>query len=69
MRGQTNYVKMLWKFARVVNENRQYADHQRPVTYELKPPRPAVARADPAELFVHTPARLQKPAASGLAAG
>jgi len=48
MRGQTNYVKMLWKFARVVNENRQYADHQRPVTYEMKPPKPAVAKPNPA---------------------
>jgi len=29
MRGQTNYVEMLSKFARGVNENRQYNDHQR----------------------------------------
>ena len=69
MRGQTNYIKMLWKFARVVNENRQYADHQRPVTYEMKPPKPAVVRPDPAELFVHMPARLQKPAGSSTTAG
>ena len=69
MRGQTNYVKMLWKFARVVNENRQYNDHQRPVTYELKPPRPVAAKPNPAELFVHMPAKLQKPAATGTAAG
>ena len=69
LRGQTNYVKMLWKFARVVNQNRQHADHQRPVTYEMKPPRPAVIRPNPAELFVHMPARLQKPAAGGTAAG
>src|SRR6266536_2091731 len=69
MRGQTNYVKMLWKFATVVNENRQYADHQRPVTYEMRPPKPAVAKPDPAELFIHRPAKLQKPAATGTAAG
>jgi hopanoid C-3 methylase HpnR len=60
LRGQTNYVKMLSKFGSVVNENRQYNDHQRPVTYQMKPPRPAVAKPDPAELFVHMPARLQK---------
>jgi magnesium-protoporphyrin IX monomethyl ester (oxidative) cyclase len=69
MRGQTNYVKMLWKFARVVNENRQYNDHQRPVTYEMKPPKPVAAKPNPAELFVHMPAKLQKPAATGTAAG
>jgi len=62
LRGQTNYVKMLTKFGSVVNENRQYNDHQRPVTYQMKPPRPAVAKPDPAELFIHMPARLQKQA-------
>jgi hopanoid C-3 methylase len=69
MRGQTNYVKMLWKFARVVNENQQYKDHQRPVTYEMKPPRPVAAKPNPAEIFVHMPAKLQKPAGTGTAAG
>jgi hopanoid C-3 methylase HpnR len=69
MRGQTNYVKMLWKFARVVNENRQYADHQRPVTYEMKPPKAAVAKPNPAELFVHMPVKVHKPAPTGSAAG
>lgn len=48
MRGQTNYIKMLWNFTRVVNENRQYKDHQRPVTYEMKPSKPVVAKPDPA---------------------
>lgn len=69
MRGQTNYVKMFWTFARVVNENRQYNDHQRPVTHEMKPPKPVAAKPNPAELFVHMPAKLQKPAATGTAAG
>src|SRR5882672_1770781 len=64
LRGQTNYVKMLSKFASVVNQNRQYDDHQRPVTYQMRPPGPAVAKPDPAELFVHMPARLQKQARS-----
>jgi radical SAM superfamily enzyme YgiQ (UPF0313 family) len=69
MRGQTNYVNMLWKFAKVVNQNRQYADHQRPVTYEMRPPKPAVAKPNPADLFIHMPAKLQKSAATGTAAG
>ena len=69
MRGQTNYVKMLWKFARIVNENRQYADHQRPVTYEMKPPKPAVAKPNPADLFIHMPAKVHKQAPTSSAAG
>jgi len=69
MRGQTNYVNMLWKFAKVVNENRQYADHQRPVKYEMRPPKAAVLKPNPADLFVHMPAKLQKAAATGIVAG
>jgi len=69
MRGQTNYVSMLWKFATVVNKNRQYADHQQPVKYEMRPPKPAVAKPNPADLFVHMPAKFQKAAATGTAAG
>jgi hypothetical protein len=35
----------------------------------MRPPQPAVAKPNPADLFVHMPAKLQKPAASGTAAG
>jgi magnesium-protoporphyrin IX monomethyl ester (oxidative) cyclase len=38
-RGQANFARMIWRFNRVYNADRQYADHQRPVRYEL--PRPA----------------------------
>jgi hopanoid C-3 methylase len=69
MRGQTNYVSMLWKFATIVNKNRQYADHQRPVKYEMRPPKAAVLKPNPADLFVHMPAKLQKAAATGTATG
>ena len=69
MRGQTNYVKMLWKFAKVVNENRQYNDHQQPVKYEMKPPKPIAAKPKPDELFIHIPAKVHKPAAAGSAGG
>jgi hypothetical protein len=44
-------------------------DHQRPVTYEMKPPRPVAAKPNPAEIFVHMPAKLQKPAAQRTATG
>jgi hopanoid C-3 methylase len=40
MRGQTNFVKMLWKFNRVYNPNLQMADHQRPVSYHMALPPP-----------------------------
>src|SRR5215510_5812029 len=41
LRGQTNFIKMLWKFNSVYNPNLQYADHQQPVKYEMAlPPAP-----------------------------
>jgi hopanoid C-3 methylase HpnR len=41
LRGQTNFVKMLWKFNSVYNPKLQYADHQQPVKYEMRlPPAP-----------------------------
>ena len=39
--GQTNFARMLWRFNKVYNADRQYADHQRPVRYELPLPQPA----------------------------
>ena len=38
MRGQTNFVKMLWKFNSVYNPKLQLANHQRPVSYEMSVP-------------------------------
>jgi hypothetical protein len=55
-RGQTNYAKMLWKFPSVYNPDRQYADHQRPVTYEMRPPPLLTVRPAKADLYVHAPA-------------
>ncbi len=37
-RGQTNTLKMLWKFNGVYNPQLQLDDHSRPVRYELAPP-------------------------------
>jgi hopanoid C-3 methylase len=54
LRGQTNFVKMLWKFNKVYNSERQLSDHQRGVTYAMKPP---VHRngtgAGSAQLYIH----------------
>jgi magnesium-protoporphyrin IX monomethyl ester (oxidative) cyclase len=51
--GQTNFARMLWKFNRVYNPQRQLADHARHVRYELPLPerRQAPGRED---LFIHT---------------
>ncbi|MCA9286610.1 MAG: hopanoid C-3 methylase HpnR [Phycisphaerales bacterium] len=40
LRGQTNFLRMLFKFSRVYDARRQFADHERPVVYEMRPPRP-----------------------------
>lgn len=41
LRGQTNFVKMLWKFNSVYNPNLLLADHERPVKYHMAlPPEP-----------------------------
>src|SRR5438034_4461492 len=61
--AQTDFPRMLWKWSSVYNPDRQYADHQRPVEYEIRPPRPlAAAKPSKAELYVHMPAPVHRPA-------
>jgi hopanoid C-3 methylase HpnR len=56
LRGQTNFVRMIWNFNSVFNPALQMADHARPVEYEL-PLRPeTTALADKRALYVHRPA-------------
>ncbi len=57
LKGQTNFVRMLWNFSDVYNPDRQYADHFKPVRYEMRPPR-ALHGIKPtkADLYVHMPA-------------
>jgi hopanoid C-3 methylase len=56
LRGQTNFARMIWKFNKVYNADRQYADHQREVRYQLPPPaaQPGPV-ADQKNLFIHVP--------------
>jgi magnesium-protoporphyrin IX monomethyl ester (oxidative) cyclase len=57
-RGQTNFVRMLWKFGSIYNVDRLLADHARPVAYPLRrhvPSAPVTGRPSPAELYVHHP--------------
>src|SRR5215472_17194088 len=57
-RGQTNFARMIWKFNDVYNADRQYAEHQRDVKYQLPPPAETpVAKPDHKELYVHAPLR------------
>jgi len=63
LRGQTNFVKMLWKFDKVYNAQRQAAEHGRLVKYPMSLPKvPAQTKVDPATLFIH-PQQLSKPIA------
>jgi magnesium-protoporphyrin IX monomethyl ester (oxidative) cyclase len=55
LRGQTNFLRMLWKFGSVYNVDRQCADHAREARYRMRPPPPASPR--PQQLYVHAPAR------------
>jgi hopanoid C-3 methylase HpnR len=55
-RGQTNFVRMLWKFNSVYHPDRQLADHRRPVSYEMRlPAASAQGKAKPEDLFVLQP--------------
>ncbi|WP_139558610.1 hopanoid C-3 methylase HpnR [Methylotetracoccus oryzae] len=54
LRGQTNFLKSLWKFNSVFNPALQMADHARPVKYEMAPPPPRCeAKIDMKNLYVH----------------
>jgi hopanoid C-3 methylase len=55
-RGQTNFIRMLWKFNGVYNPARQLADHRRAVTYEmLLPAAPMQSKANQRDLFLLQP--------------
>jgi magnesium-protoporphyrin IX monomethyl ester (oxidative) cyclase len=70
LHGQTNFLRMLWRFSRVYNAERQLGDHSRPVRYMLPEPEQAAGADDRFSLYVHgrhprhTPAR-----SSGASAG
>ncbi len=57
MHGQTNFVKMLWKFNSVFDPELQLADHRREVHYEMALPPAAIGtKIDPKSLYIHPPA-------------
>jgi hopanoid C-3 methylase HpnR len=64
LKGQTNFVKSLFKFNSVYDPALLIADHARPVAYEIPlPPAPAARPAREA-LFVHKPRRRPTSAAA-----
>jgi len=52
-RGQTNFVRMLWKFNNVYNPALQLADHQKSVPYEMTLPPPPQQRVGHSLLYIH----------------
>jgi hopanoid C-3 methylase len=58
LHGQTNFVKMIWKFNKVYNADRQHSDHLREVEYQLPPPAEhPVTAPGRKSLYIHTPLR------------
>jgi hopanoid C-3 methylase HpnR len=56
-RGQTNFVRMIWKFNKIYNAERQAAEHSRPVRYEMRLPEAAAPGELRTEsLYIHRPA-------------
>jgi hopanoid C-3 methylase HpnR len=55
-RGQTNFVRSLWKWNSVYHPDRQCSDHARPITYAMRPPAAvATPRPQGRQLYVHQP--------------
>lgn len=57
LQGQTNFLRMLWKFSKIYNPDRQYRDHLVPVKYPMTPPREHIAKPSREQLYVITPSR------------
>ena len=56
IKGQTNFLRMLWKFNSVYNADRQYADHLREARYLMQPPSFHIGGRPPGEaLYIHNP--------------
>jgi hopanoid C-3 methylase len=68
LRGQTNFIKSVWKFNSVYDAALLLKDHQQPVRYEipLPPASPQTVRAN--TLYIHEPRRRSAPAGAGGAA-
>jgi hypothetical protein len=69
LKGQTNFIKMLWKFNSVYNPDRQLAEHAREVKYSMRPPSMHTeGRPTNEQLYIHQP-KPSRPTAATPAAG
>jgi hypothetical protein len=55
LRGQTNFIKMLWKFNSVYAPALQLSDHRQPVKYEISLPPAPSGKLVPTSLYVLRP--------------
>jgi hopanoid C-3 methylase len=56
LKGQTNFIKMLWKFNSVYNPERQYQEHFKEVKYTMRPPKMhSDGRPAAEDLYIHMP--------------
>ena len=69
LRGQTNFLRSLWRFNRVYNARKQLAEHSRPARYLLTPPCHEQQPPKLTELYVHAPTRVREPVQPPAAAG
>jgi hopanoid C-3 methylase HpnR len=53
MRGQTNFLKMLFKFSKAYNVDRFYSDHFKEVAYAMRRPEEYPKKMKPQDLLVH----------------
>lgn len=54
LKGQTNFINMLWKFNSVFNPKLQMADHARKPRYEMELQPDVVDKIDRKELYIHS---------------
>src|SRR5262249_21343131 len=57
MHGQTNFLRMLFKFKKVYNPKRQFADHKKPARYAMRLPGDYARKMKPVDLLIHGQAR------------
>jgi hypothetical protein len=52
LRGQTNFIKMLWKFQSVYDPKLQFSDHRQPIQYEMTLPPAPQEKVNPKILYI-----------------
>jgi magnesium-protoporphyrin IX monomethyl ester (oxidative) cyclase len=63
-RGQTNFLRMLFKFSKAYNVDRFYSDHFKDVTYSMRRPEDYSRKMKPQDLLVHIGNFPQRPPSS-----